>query len=343
MKMINLALWAFAATITLQRGFAIIRITKLWFDSRTQHAHPTQVRQLEQLANLLQEFDETLQVGLVPEPERWEMLRSAHPLLGALIFTTLKEMRDQGASIQATLKRFLQLVRTQQEILKKARARVSLALGQALVCLCMVPVLSTFLYTLLPGVAENAGAWVTATFLALVISALGAFWIMNLALSTARLGFHPENEKWILHAPVCGERFLARVKCGVPPDLAWTELHRDLKAESATLSAALGSQLWSTQKEEIQKPIGQSEICIQQFGVGIKTAIQRSQMEGTPCLERVSAHIDQLLLEFQALQEKQLSLLPMQVLKPVFICLAPALFGLFILSMTFAWQEISNA
>ena len=50
-------------------------------------------------------------------------------------------------------------------------------------------------------------------------------------------------------------------------------------------------------------------------------------MEGRPCLERAEAALLGLRQDMKAQVERELSLLPTRALKPLFIFVAPSLFG----------------
>jgi hypothetical protein len=141
-----------------------------------------------------------------------------------------------------------------------------------------------------------------------------------------------ENRSWILSAPCAGERFLAFVRAGTPPDLAWAKTCGILTSSGEkSLSLKWGHSLWTSPEQSEVSKAGMAnpmEKTIINTGISIRRAIHLSLMEGRPCLERVETALQTQNQEIEVHIDKELSLLTTRALKPLFICVAPALFGL---------------
>ncbi len=75
-------------------------------------------------------------------------------------------------------------------------------------------------------------------------------------------------------------------------------------------------------------PRSRGRECLVRAGREVRRSLQVALMEGRPCTERVEAVLGNLQDEWDSAVEEALSVLPHQVLKPLFLCIAPAIFGL---------------
>ncbi len=291
-----------------------------------------QKRVLIQVICALREIEETLVAGLVPEMRLWDALQKLEDPWKTLSADSLKELRDRGSSIVPTLIRLRQLAESHQVAIEDARAKASQAWAQAMVCALLVPVLGGAFYVLLPGVAQRKITWGIACLIALGWTGFGAFWLLLLASSARWGGLSVEHRPWVLASQCAGERFLALVRVGTPPDLAWSNTCDFLSRETPRLALAWGYSIWQ------QSPVlwkGTEEV-IGILALSIKKSIQVSLMEGRPCIQRVEAALLVFRQELQSRIERQLVLLPTQALKPLFVCVAPSLLGLLAVALWLA-------
>ncbi|MGZ3707838.1 MAG: hypothetical protein ACXWPM_03265, partial [Bdellovibrionota bacterium] len=79
--------------------------------------------------------------------------------------------------------------------------------------------------------------------------------------------------------------------------------------------------------EDAARPPG-ATASLAEAGRAIRKAVQVSLMEGRPCAERVESALQALRSEIQAWVDRELALLGTRSLKPLFLCVAPALLGL---------------
>ncbi len=296
-----------------------------------------QRKDLQKIVQVLREMEDTLLAGLVPSPFLWESLKELSEPWGRLTFDSLQGLRSCGGSLLPTLKRLRGVAEEHSLTLTRAQAKSYQALSQAGMCSLLVPLLGTSLYFLLPSIEENKKLWLLACLFAFILTFAGALWLFQLTESARWGGLRQDYRPWILHSQCAGEKFLALVRTGVPPDLSWIQAVAFLSKEAADLSFAWGHSVW---QESGFKPKGLMEQSIVSAGCSIQKAIQVSLMEGRPCTERVEAVLSALRQDIQAHVERELSLLATRALQPLFICVAPALMGLLAFGIWLASSDV---
>ncbi|MEO5970445.1 MAG: hypothetical protein ABIQ95_11010 [Bdellovibrionia bacterium] len=316
----------------------LIAFSSLWGFGRNQV-------ELQAVSNVLREIEETLLAGMIPTPERWDLIQKLSQPWGSLASESLNELRSTGGSLIPTLRRLRNLAEAQIASLSEARARSSQASGQALACSMLVPALGTALYFLLPTVREHGKAWFLACCSAIILTGIGALWLLHLAEVARWGGLAVKNRNWVLSSQCAGERFLALLRTGTPADIAWTGALNLLAKDSRDLALAWGYSIWESatrtkQVEGFFRVQGPAEKAILEAGNSIKKSIQVSTMEGRPCLERVETVFQALRQEMKSLVERELGLLATRALKPLFVCVAPALFGLLAFGLCLAAGDV---
>jgi hypothetical protein len=159
----------------------------------------------------------------------------------------------------------------------------------------------------------------------LVISGVGAVWLFQMAEAARWGGLSGSRRSWALISECAGERFLALIRTGNPPDLAWSLACEVLIPDHSDLASAWGPSVWEDSQIQFK---GRTEQLIASAGASIKKAVQVSLMEGRPCSERVETAQLTLRQNVRTQIDRELSLLSTRGLKPLFICIAPALIGL---------------
>jgi hypothetical protein len=295
-----------------------------------------QKKALEKIEQRLIEIEETLLAGLIPTSEQWDGLKTLTPPWGSLVSDSLQKLRTSGSSLLPTLIRLRSLAKDQSRALSEARSKSSQAFAQATTCGILVPLLGWGLYNILPSLEKQTTLWILACFLALILTGLGSLWLLKLAESARWGGLALSRRVWILSSQCAGERFLALVRSGMPPDLAWIETTKPLIKEAPDLATAWGHSVWQLTKTSESGSMDQAII---QTGSAIKKAVQISLMEGRPCTERVESALLALQHEIQAHIERELSLLSTRALKPLFLCVAPSVMSLLFLGLWLTAQE----
>jgi len=285
-------------------------------------------RELERVCRTLRDLEECLEAGILPERSRWEELKALDAPWGGLAMESVEEIRKSGGAVLPTLKRLRALATAQKVTLAEAQARSSQALAQAAVCVLLVPLLGSVLSLLLPGVDERPALWLAICGAAMIAASAGAQWLVALADSARWAGIRRERRSWMLAAQCAGERFLALVRCGQPADLAWSRAMDALRREAPDLAEIWGSSVFAPEMPEKARGGVGAEAVLAGIGLTLRRAIHASLMEGRPCSERVETAFESLRTDLRAAVERELTLLGTRSLKPLFLCVAPALLGM---------------
>jgi hypothetical protein len=300
---------------------------------------------LSQVGALLREIEETQAAGLVPTPERWSALRAMPAPWGELAYESLQELRSCGGALLPTLKRLRTLALDNDAALAEARARSAQALAQALVCSLLVPAFGSALYWLLPGLEARATAWVLACVLAVAIAGTGSLWMLAIADRARWAGLPVEARPWMLASQCAGERFLALVRSGNPADLAWVRACELLRRDASGLAERWGASVWGAGRPagaparlSLRQASGAMK-ALEEAGTSLRKAVQVSLMEGRPCADRIETALTCLQQELRSQVERELGLLGTRALKPLFLCVAPALFMLLIFGFWLSWEQ----
>lgn len=288
-------------------------------------AKKKQLRVFHTVESVLNEIEDALQAGNIPTPETWERLPDLPTPWGPLTDSSLKELRQTGGAILPTLKRLKALVQDQRVAFQNAQSKSAQALAQALVCATLVPLLGSCLYALIPGIENDPSGWIVACLLAMGSAAVGALWLLHMSQVARWGGLAEAHRPWILAAQCAGERFLALVRAGTPPDIAWLNCVKSLATQTSELATAWGHTLWETPQTA---KTGPTEKSIINAGIAIRKSVQLSLMEGRPCVDRVETSLEAMRQDLKSHIERELTLLPTRALKPLFIFIAPALLGL---------------
>lgn len=296
---------------------------------------------IQHVISALLEFEETLESGLIPDQDKWATLQTLTAPWGSLAYESVRDLRSRGAPLLPTLKRLRSLAQSHSESLNDARAKSAQALGQAMACGFLVPLFGAVLFVLLPGLSERPYFWSFACLIALILSGFGAAWVLFLAQNARWGGLKVSQRPWTLSAQCAGERFLALVRSGQPPDLAWTETCKIMSVDSPELALAWGYSVF-------ESPVSSSFVWNQsslaktlvQTGTSIRKSIHISLMEGRPSIERVESALIALRQEIKSLVDRELALLGNRALKPLFLCVAPSLLGLLAVGMWVTWNSL---
>jgi hypothetical protein len=292
---------------------------------------------LARASAVLRELEETLSAGLLPEASRWERLKDLDEPWGRLAHESLSELRSRGGSLLPTLKRLRELADRQLRDLIEGRARSANALAQALTCAGMVPLFAVALIYLLPGLAERRALWIGLSASAMGWAGIGALWLLRMAESARWAGLRRAERPGLLSAYCASERLLALIRSGLPPDLAWAQAIEAFRHESAAVASRWGSSVWAP-----APPSGTASSALDALGragEAIRKAIQCALMEGRPSSERIEAAMAGLRHEIESAVERELGLLSTRALKPLFLCVAPALMGLLAAAVLLTWQD----
>lgn len=294
---------------------------------------------LQRGVSLVRRLEDSLQAGTLPAAAEWRELERLPGQWGLTLAACVRESRAAGLPVLPTLARFRQFLADQDATLALARARSAQAIGQTLSCAVLVPVFAFALAVLLPGIAEARAEWLAACLIALAGTALGAAWIFRCVERARWMLLAPAEREWIMGAACAGERLLALIRAGHPPDIAWASTLEAMAGHAPALVQAWGAQVWDPAAPAAGSPGARAQL----LGLGptLRQAIQVSLMEGKPCVERIEAVLRSLRAGLAACLEHELGRLPTQALKPLFVCVAPSMLGLLATGVYLCWRQLA--
>jgi hypothetical protein len=294
---------------------------------------------LTRASSRFRELEDLLSSGLLPPAERWAELKTLGEPWGDLAFESLTELRSRGGALLPTLRRLRGLADEQSRDLLEGRARSSSALAQALTCAGMAPLFSLALYFLMPGLSEHRSLWLALSSVALGLSALGALWLVRMAESARWAGLSGRDRPLLFQAYCAGEKILAQLRSGQPPDIAWSQALETFRGHGSGLSLHWSPSIWAEARPPGKGPA--ALLALVTAGESIRKAIQCSLMEGRPSADRIESAVAGLRSEVRAAVERELSLLSTRALKPLFLCVAPSLLGLLASGVAILWLDSS--
>mgnify|MGYP007063368072 CR=1 FL=1 len=314
--------------------YGTINLIRLFFNCLERLSGRKNKLELQNIVDSLQDIKEIIESGLVPPDEKWMRLGSFQEPWGGLIQTTLSELRSQGAPVLPTVDRIKKLAQENIYFILNSQSKTAQALVQSLCCLFMTMLVGGGLYILMPGLEFYLTYWTIACFFSLFISSLGVFWLVSMSETASWGGVHLEYRSWILFSQCSGERLIAYIRSGMTPELAWCKSYSILLKENKRFAQVWGQSVWSEKEHHISKQKNKIDttivFVIKEMVKAFKKSIHLSLMDGSPCIEKIESALEVVAKEIKIQTEKEVSLLSSRALKPLFICVAPALMGLLI-------------
>jgi hypothetical protein len=158
--------------------------------------------------------------------------------------------------------------------------------------------------------------------------------MVRLADSARWGGLGIAQRPWVLGAYCAAERFLALLRCGSPADLGWAQACAFLGRGAPALALEWGKR----ESEGPSRPPGAAQPLVR-AGEMVRKSVQLSLLEGRPCTDRVESAVQALRQEMKSQVNRELSLLGTRLLKPLFLCVAPAVLGLLAAGLWLGWSD----
>lgn len=322
--MVPWALWACVAACALCSVFGLFCGIRKSLDARGGRVREEALRRLQAALIGIQT---TLEVGLVPTEDDWERLSGNEKTWGELIRLGAAELRDQGAPLLPTLRRWRERLAESLELTASIRAKCAQAFAQAVLGFFAVPIMGCALYWLLPSIQGHLLLWFGLCLVCSTWAGVGSAWVLGMAEDCRYGGLQATERPWLWASELAVERFCTLLRCGQPPDLAWLQMHAYLMRTAPGLAAHWGAKLWSDGVTEASGREGLRQ-SLARAGAVFRRVIQVNVLDGKPCLEPVETAATALARDIRAQIEQNLALLPTRALQPLFLCTAPSAFGL---------------
>ena len=319
--------------------FGFSELKPLFFQFKNFLLQSQAILKLKRAIHHLHFLQEQLESGLVPETHAWAELKTFPAPWGLLIYQSVMELRNQGAAVLPTLSRMRRTLEEQIELIQESKAKSAQALGQAVAGMIMIPLFAAVLYFLLPGMEENQKEFMMTFIFSLFLGSLSFVWMLSM-IDQARFGnLKREKRFWLVSVNASLERLMALISTGLPPDLAWKKMYEELAIQDRALALEWKSQIWDGDLSTGFQTGNECEILVINLGIEVKRSIQTSLIEGRGCLERIESIHRTFIVELRMKIERELNLLPNRCLKPLFVCILPAVFILLLVSISLSFQS----
>lgn len=291
-----------------------------------------EIKNLKRVTDTLQELEDMLRSGTIPPESYWIRVKNLYDPWGTIISESFFELRQNGSEILPTARRLKELSFHQGKNLKEGFQKSAQSLVQAVVCLILIPLLALALSWLLPSLLQNPIPFLGLMIAALSMSGAGALWIISLGTRARWGGLTSHKRHWPFFALISGEKLLASIKSGISPDQAWLTTLQSLARDAPDLAEDWGFGLWND-TEPLTAPANTNQsnklgALIQDAGTQLRRTIQSSMLEGRPSLEALETTLMSIRSDISLCIDQELSLLGGRTLKPLFVCVAPAMLGL---------------
>ena len=261
---------------------------------------------------LLLDLKDLLLSGIVPPESLWQKLALAPGAVGQASALALFELKKQGQPLIPSLERFQDTLAVMSQGIGRAWAKAGQARMQALVFLFITPTLAFTLPLLLPEIASTQSQWIWYSLSAgaFALCLLGHAWILKEAQACI-LGPRSASSLLSILKIVGAERLLSSLQCGNSIDEAWSQTH--------TYFLAIGSPLALQWNPSAFRVDSQSSFH------SLAEIIQVSLWEGSSLSERIDLWIKAEKSTWANALDSRVEKLPTVCLKPLFICIAPAI------------------
>jgi len=160
-------------------------------------------------------------------------------------------------------------------------------------------------------------------------------------MDQARFGNMARSKRtWLVSVNASLERLMALISTGLPPDLAWKRMFEELAIQDPSLAIEWKAQIWDSEVEPKFEMQNDCERMIFSLGNEVRRSIQTSLVEGRGCLDRIESIHRSLLIELKMKISRELNLLPNRCLKPLFICVLPAVFLLLFVGIGLSFHAL---
>jgi hypothetical protein len=330
-------------------------LTYFLFFIGCQEMHPVLVRvknfllQSKMLLDLrmasvrLSFLQEMLEAGQVPEAKDWESILAMPAPWGKIAYQSLQELRNSGAAVLPTLTRMRTTIEEQVELIQDCKVKSSQAFGQAIIGVVLIPTFALALYFLLPGLEAAQNEFLLLVLFVIFLGSLSFIWMISL-MDQARFGNLPgEKRQWPVSVTASLERLMAMISTGLPPDLSWKKMYAELSVQDPSLAAHWKSQVWDSDSSSASPAAllsaNSCERLVVSVGDEVRRSIQTSLVEGRGCLDRLESIHRSFLLDLKMKIGRELNLLPNRCLKPLFLCVFPAVFLLLLGGIGLSFQS----
>lgn len=281
----------------------------------------TSIEGYESGVRVLRDLSETLEAGVLPSVSQWARLNDLDARVRDAVVSSVQSLRDSGAPVVPTLKRFRSWCEKQAEMSRFAHARSFAGLMQAAVISALVPLSSIGLAFALDLTAEHGFAWFVISVLAFVWSSIGAIVILIQSDRAKWAGLSRRDRDAVADSLAFSEMLLAQLQAGLPGDLAWSRARELRLSQSIARSIdVIAPSVFSKPEREVR--------WVSAFLSAVQNSIAAAVMDGRPAVERIAGHIANFEGDFRFQVSKEIEALSVRALKPLYLFAFPSMLAL---------------
>ena len=319
-------LWFCACTLAL---FSLTALAKSLAPSiPTLFAAPAEARRWQGAALEIRAIESRLESGQGWGEEECLPWETRAPVFVARALETARRLRERGTAVLPYLERIRAECARNAELLSRASEESAGARAQAGACLLLFPLFIAALTVLLPNLRERSIEWGMCSLFAVSWGAVGYFWMLHMSAQAQWGGLAPERRAWIFFPAQVGTTLLSEIQGGMPGDLAWTQVFRQMSLEDRIFAARMGSTLWSPPPElRSRSRPGILEI-LERAIEDQRRILAHAVLEGRSSAESLERLLDQVQEEIRCELSRGIRRLGTRALLPLFLCVAPGFFVL---------------
>ena len=286
-----------------------------------------------QVGLVLGRMRESLESGSLIQESDWIRAEQMPAPWGPWVFMLLQDLRKQGVTMVPTLRRLEQLAQDSYQDGLQSRSKSAQGIGQAIISIVLIPVLALLLSQLLPELESESMLWWGGVSVCIAVAGFGALWMKRITEEAQYLGLKKEKRSVLFLSQASIERLLAGLASGLPSDLAWSKMV-EMWGSTEGLGRYWGRSLWQeNEKNGFMKNPSAASVVLTRFGTDLRRGIQVGLLEGRPVTEKIENLSLTLRSELRGEIDRRIQLLGNQLLLPLFLCVAPAAFGVLVLGL----------
>lgn len=276
------------------------------------------ISEFERGAQVLRDLSECLEAGVLPSEHQWGRLNRLDTRVRDVVIVSIQCLRDSGAPIVPTLKRFRSWCEKQAEIARFASARSASSLMQALVIAALVPFASVFLSYALELSSSHRIDWLIISSCAFIWASLGALSILIQADRAKWAGLLHKDRGTVSQALAFAEMLIAQLQSGLPGDLAWSRARELMFAKhSASAVDVIAPTAFTRPEREVR--------WVSPFLSSMQNSIAAALVDGRAATDRIMAHVANFESDFRFQVSREIEALSVRALKPLYVFAFPSI------------------
>ncbi len=288
-----------------------------------------ETRNWRECALRLRHLEGKLEAGQWWIPEEYQYFTHAPTQTPSFVqraFGKVLEQRARGVSILPLLKRVRVFCDQSADLLTRANEETAGARAQASACLLLFPLFGVTLSFVLPDLRAQLGSWSALCLFSFFLGAFGFVWMLQMSRKAQWGTLSHSQRGWLFLPMQIGVQLVCELQNGVPPDLAWTSVYRDLQYSDHAFSLRMSPSLW-VEPSKRESPTAMLRL-LDRAVEDQKRLLAHALLEGRSSVESLERLLSGVQTEINAEISRHVRRLGTRALLPLFLCVAPGFFVL---------------